>query len=68
MSPYREPPMQHIARLSEAEIKTAILEFVQDRGAEDYSQGEVNFTIKENAAMDGYEVRAEVVGPWKDES
>lgn len=67
-SSYRENPMQHVARLSEAEVKSAILEFVRNYANEDYSQGDVNLLVKENAAKDGYEVTAEVVGPWRDES
>jgi hypothetical protein len=67
-SPYRENPMQHVARLSEAEVKAAIRDFVLNLASEDYSQGDVNLLVKENAAKDGYEVTAEVVGPWRDES
>ena len=62
--------MQHIFKLSEAEVKAAIRRFAQEHARDDIPDDtEVKLNVREYPAQLGsYEVTAEVVGPWNDES
>lgn len=69
-SPYRKAPMQHVFKLSEAEVKSAIRRFAQERTCDqipDDAQVKLNVWVF-SAEKGSYEVTADVVGPWEDQS
>lgn len=68
-NPYREFPMQFVAKLNQTEVKAAILEFVANRASEDFTDAEVRLvsTPRRDAGDDlYYEITAEVVGKERD--
>lgn len=62
--------MQHVYKLSEAEVKSAIRRFVQERTCDQIpDDAQVKLNVREFPAEKGsYEVTADVVGPWEDQS
>jgi len=67
-NPYREKPVYHVAHLSPAEVKAAVLRFVQERSSETYEGAEVTLTITDLNGKGDYQVTAQVAGPNTDQS
>ena len=67
-NPYREKPVYHVAHLSPAEVKAAILRFVQDRSAESFEGAEVTLIVTDLNGHGDNSVTAQVKGPDTDQS
>lgn len=67
-NPYREKPVYHVAHLSPAEVKAAVLRFVQERSSETYEGAEVTLVVKDLNGRGDHEITAQVKGPDADQS
>jgi hypothetical protein len=67
-NPYREKPVYHVAHLSPAEVKAAILRFVEEKSSVSFEGAEVIFDVTRPNERSDYVVAAQVKGPDVDQS